>query len=200
MSNGQWRQIIDSAGQMGRAAATTMLAAVLIGCATDAARLPIGTTRAEALQKLGRPTGSYSLPDSGERLQYSREPAGYEIVNVDLDAAGRVVSVRSMWTYTLYNNPIELGKWNDSDVLRAYGKPYQVSRVASFDGVVWSWQYLTNTCRGFFMSISIPQAWCRATTPARIRSWAESDLLERRVSRNEFRWKAGLGTWLRSSV
>jgi hypothetical protein len=129
---------------MGRAAAALMLMAVLAGCASDPARLPVGSTRAEALQKLGKPTATYPLPGGGERLQYSREPSGYEVDNVDLDAAGRVVGVRSMLTYPLYNNPIEIGKWNQDDVLRAYGKPYQVTHVSTFDGAVWSWQYQDN--------------------------------------------------------
>lgn len=62
------------------------------GCATDPARLPIGSTRAQALQQLGKPSATYPLPGGGERLQYSREPAGYQVDNVDLDAAGRVVA------------------------------------------------------------------------------------------------------------
>lgn len=49
-----------------------------------------------------------------------------------------------MLAYPLYNNPIQIGKWNEADVLRACGKPYQITRVASFDGVVWSWQYMDN--------------------------------------------------------
>lgn len=124
--------------------AATVLWAPLAGCATDPARLQIGSTRAQALQQLGKPSATYPLPDGGERLQYSREPAGYQVDNVDLDAAGRVVAVRSMLNYPLYNNPIQIGKWAKADVLRAYGKPYQVTHESSFDGVVWSWQYMDN--------------------------------------------------------
>ena len=120
------------------------LGLLLTGCASDPSRLPTGTSRAQALQQLGQPKATYPLPDGGERLQYSTEPYGYEVNNVDLNAAGKVVAVRSELAAPMVNNPIQIGKWRDADILRTYGKPFQVTHVESFDGTVWSWHIQQN--------------------------------------------------------
>lgn len=126
------------------AMAAAISALVLFGCASDPTRLALGSTRAETLQQLGKPTAIYPLPDGGERLQYSREPEGYEVNNVDLDASGHVVSVRSVLANPISDSPIQIGKWHENDVLRTFGKPYEITRVESFDGAIWSWQFMQN--------------------------------------------------------
>ena len=115
----------------------------LVGCALDPTRLPLGSTRAEALQQLGAPGAAYPLPGGGERLQYSRAPSGFEVNNVDLDAGGRVVSVRQELDEALFGSTIQSGTWRTEDVLRSYGRPFEISRVISFDGEVWAWRYRT---------------------------------------------------------
>jgi len=115
-------------------------ALVLAGCASDPSRLSLGSSKAEALQQLGTPTAIYPLP-SGERLQYSRAPAGTEINNVDLDATGHVVSVRQELDEGRFGSTIQPGAWRVADVLRSYGRPTEISHVSSFDGVIWAWRY-----------------------------------------------------------
>jgi hypothetical protein len=112
----------------------------LAGCASEPTRLPLGTSRAETLQRLGSPTATYLLPE-GERFQYSRAPLGNEVSNVDLDAGGRVVSVRQELDEALFDRTIRVGSWREADVLRTYGRPFEVTRVTSYDGVIWSWHY-----------------------------------------------------------
>ena len=117
------------------------LAGVLLaGCASEPTRLPLGTTRADALQRLGRPTAVYPLV-SGERLQYSRAPMGTEVNNVDLDASGQVVSIRQELDPSLFDRTIRPGVWREAEVLRTYGRPFEISRVSSFDGVIWTWRF-----------------------------------------------------------
>ncbi|RYZ12463.1 MAG: hypothetical protein EOO24_03230 [Comamonadaceae bacterium] len=113
---------------------------MLAGCAADPARLNPGTSRDEALRSLGPPSASYPL-GNGQRLQYSRLPAGFEVTNVDLDAAGRVVSVRQELDERWFGGTIRPGVWNRDDVLRTYGRPYEITAVSSFDGAVWTWRY-----------------------------------------------------------
>ncbi len=128
-----------------RAAATASglaALALLAGCAGEPTRLPPGVSRAEALQRLGAPTADYPLPGGGERLQYSRQPAGFEVNNVDLDASGRVASVRQELNENLFGATIRPDVWREADVLRTYGPPAEITRVTSFDGTVWSWHYL----------------------------------------------------------
>ena len=127
---------------LGAMAAFALAASVILaGCASDPTRLQAGATRAEVLQQLGQPTAVYPMPGGGERLQYSRAPAGTEVSNVDVDAAGRVVSNRQEMQEYLFDSTIRTDIWRLDDVLRTYGRPYEVSRVSSYDGVVWSWRY-----------------------------------------------------------
>lgn len=117
------------------------MAVVLAGCAGEPTWLPLGVTRAQALQQLGNPTASYALPGGGERLQYSRAPMGFQVSNVDIDASGRVVSVRQELSEALFDRTIQPGVWRTEDMLRTYGRPYEITHVASFDGNIWTWRY-----------------------------------------------------------
>ena len=109
----------------------------------DPSRLPLGSTREFTLATLGQPTASYRL-ESGERLQYSRAPSGYEVNNVDLDASGHVIAVTQVLDERRFAATIQPGVWTEEDVERTYGKPARVSRVASFDGGIWEWRYKQN--------------------------------------------------------
>lgn len=135
-----------------RAAAGALLAAALglAGCAGEPTRVARGTSKSDALQQLGAPTAMYPLPGGGERLQYSRAPAGFEVSNVDLDAGGRVVSIRQELDDRLFDRTIQpgVGVWREADVLRTYGRPLEITRVSAFDGVIWTWRYkMMNTPR-----------------------------------------------------
>lgn len=121
--------------------AAVVAASVLMGCASEPTRLPLGTTRDQALQQLGAPTAIYPLQGGGERLQYSRAPMGFEVSNIDVDASGHVVSIRQELFEGLFDSTIKPGVWRVDDVLRTYGRPYEITRVSSFNGDVWSWRY-----------------------------------------------------------
>ncbi|MBU2289180.1 MAG: hypothetical protein KKC85_22520 [Gammaproteobacteria bacterium] len=131
-----------------------VVAGVLVGCAGEPTRIPDGLARTQVLDRLGQPTGTYSLPGGGERLQYSRGPAGFEVNNVDLDASGRVTSVRQELDDRLFDATVKPGVWRVADVLRTYGRPYEITQVTSFDGVIWTWRYKAqNTPRFFYIYI-----------------------------------------------
>jgi phosphoribosylcarboxyaminoimidazole (NCAIR) mutase len=128
--------------RFGAAAALVVLAAAgLAGCASEPTRIQPGTTAAETLQRLGAPTGRYPLNGGGERLQYSRMPAGFEVTDIDVDAAGKVVSVTQVLNEARFGHDIKVDQWRQNDVTAFYGRPYEISRVSSFDGVVWTWRY-----------------------------------------------------------
>ena len=115
-------------------------ALMLAGCASEPTRLALGSTRVEAIAQLGQPSAMYAL-GNGERLQYSRAPAGYEVNNVDLDAAGRVRSVRQELDERWFDATIQPGVWREADVVRTYGRPFEITQVSSFNGKVWTWRY-----------------------------------------------------------
>lgn len=126
---------------MKAAAVVALGCALLAGCASDPSNLRLGAGREQVLQQLGTPTAIYKTAD-GERFQYSRGPMGFQVSNVDLDASGRVYSVRQELDEGLFGNTIKPGQWRVEDVLFTYGRPYQQTQVTSFNGSVWSWRYL----------------------------------------------------------
>jgi hypothetical protein len=109
------------------------------GCATDPNLGMAGGSRADVLRAYGNPTGSFRLP-GGERLQYSRQPYGQQVINFDLDAQGKVVTVRQTMTPAEFAL-VELDAWRTADVERAFGKPPIRGQVYSFKGEVWSYRY-----------------------------------------------------------
>jgi hypothetical protein len=117
------------------------LALVLSGCALMPERLLPGTARADIVQRLGPPTAEYPLPD-GMRLQYSRQPAGQQVYNLDLDAQGRLRKVEQVLDIFWMQQNIAIDRWTRDDVLRHMGRPALVERVWSFTGDVWTYRFL----------------------------------------------------------
>jgi hypothetical protein len=136
-------------GTCARGLAALILSAALAGCASDPTHLPLGATRDQVLQSLGAPTGRYALDGGRERLQYSSAPAGSRVSNIDLDAQGRVVSIRQELDESLFASTIQPGAWREADILYTYGRPAEITRVTSFAGTVWSWRYLQMNARRF---------------------------------------------------
>lgn len=124
--------------------AALLCALSLAGCSLMPMRLEPGTPRAEVERRLGAPTAVLALA-GGMRLQYSSQPAGQEVFNVDLDADGRVRRVEQVMDAGWLQQHIEVDRWTREDALRALGRPALVERVMSFDGDVWTYRYLEAT-------------------------------------------------------
>ena len=128
-------------GGLWRALVLVALGAWLSGCAMPE-KLAAGTPAAEVLRTLGQPTGRYPLANgSGERWQYTRQPAGQQVFNVDLDGQGRVRQVEQALNETLFPQRIQPRRWTRDDVLREYGPAAKTMAVHNFDGVIWVWRY-----------------------------------------------------------
>ncbi|PKO69978.1 MAG: hypothetical protein CVU22_02800 [Betaproteobacteria bacterium HGW-Betaproteobacteria-16] len=119
---------------------TTALALVLTACSSVPETVALGTSRADIEQRLGTPTAVHTLPD-GTRLQYSRQPSGQQVFNLDLDTQGRLARVDQVLDVEWLQR-IEVDRWTQEDVLRQFGRPAVVERVARFDGGVWTYRYL----------------------------------------------------------
>lgn len=118
------------------------LSALLAGCAGMPENLAAGTPREQVIQALGQPTATWPMPSDGTRLQYSRQPQGRQVYDVDLDAAGRVVQVRQVLAIAnLDKVPVD-GSWRAADVLREFGTPALKATLRSVPGEVWSYRYL----------------------------------------------------------
>ncbi|SFC07748.1 hypothetical protein SAMN05216344_108130 [Polaromonas sp. OV174] len=115
------------------------LAVLLLGaCATTAVQP--GMSREEVLAHYGKPSRVVPL-GTGSRLQYSGQPAGQSAVMVDLDAAGKVLTVRQALQASEFAK-VESGKWTREDVEREFGRPASVDRVGSWSGDVMTYRWL----------------------------------------------------------
>jgi len=147
-------------------AAALAACALLLACAHPSQIAP-GTPAAEVVRALGQPSGRYPLAGGGERLQYSSQPAGQTVHNVDLDAGGRVVRVEQALNEGLFPQRIRPDVWTRADVLREYGPPARTMGVHNFDGTIWLWRYLDGpTWRLLFIDID------RAGV---VRGWSNGD-------------------------
>ncbi|MCM3564354.1 MAG: hypothetical protein ACO1OR_03400 [Hydrogenophaga sp.] len=123
------------------ALAGLVLVSMLSGCALMPERLVPGTPRADIVQRLGAPSAEYPLPD-GTRLQYSRQPAGQQVYNLDLDTQGRLRKVEQVLDIFWMQQNIAIDRWTRDDVLRHMGRPALVERVWSFTGDIWTYRFL----------------------------------------------------------
>lgn len=114
--------------------------ALLAGCSAMPERLPLGTSQADVVQRLGEPTARYALSD-GARLQYSGQPAGQWVYNVDLDAQGRVRSVTQELDESRFRSRIVVDSSTREQLRQYLGRPALVERTARFEGEVWTWRY-----------------------------------------------------------
>jgi len=113
---------------------------LLAGCAGMPERLAMGTPRSGIEERLGRPTAVHALAD-GTRLQYSRQPAGQQVYNLDLDSQGRLVRMQQVMDRPAFEQ-VRVDSWSQADVLRQFGQPALVERVARFDGPIWTYRFL----------------------------------------------------------
>jgi len=77
---------------------------------------------------------------SGERLQYSLQPMGQYAWMVDLDAAGRAVSVRQVLRLAEFSR-IGIDQWTRADVEREFGPPAKVDSTGDWphDILTYRW-------------------------------------------------------------
>ncbi|MFC5522109.1 hypothetical protein [Polaromonas jejuensis] len=127
---------------------SSLAAAVLLmaGCAFNAVQP--GMSREEVIAHSGAPTRTVPL-SSGTRLQYSGQPAGQWAVMVDLDTAGKVVSVRQVLNPREFAR-VEPGKWTREDMEREFGRPAIIDHVASWPGDIMTYRWLENYSQGMF--------------------------------------------------
>ena len=114
----------------------------LAGCAI-AEWQKIGSSRAEVLQSMGRPTLTQALPGGGERLLYSLQPAGQQVYHLDFDAQQRLVRVQQVLTMERFHR-LRNGVDTREAVSQQFGPPALIEHVASFKGDVWTYRLQEN--------------------------------------------------------
>jgi hypothetical protein len=120
----------------------TVAVLFLAACASPygATGVAPGTDRAEVFTRLGQPTRVVPLPDRGQRLQYSQQPAGQAAWMVDIDAAGKVISSRQVLNERDFHRIVP-GEWTRADIEREFGPPARVDGVASWNGPILTYRW-----------------------------------------------------------
>ncbi|MEM5370543.1 hypothetical protein [Paraburkholderia azotifigens] len=118
-------------------------ASLLAGCAQPHQQIEAGADQSTVIARLGPPKETYELPNGGKRLMWPTQPMGTTTTAADIDASGKVVSVRQV----LQDNEFyraEVGKWTRDDVLVNFGRPFETSYFKLMKREVWSYRYLEN--------------------------------------------------------
>lgn len=122
-----------------RSLQVVVAAVVLAGCAV-VDKVPLGTARDDVIKVYGTPTQTIQLPNGGARLQYAFQPMGRKMVVVEVDAAGRVASVRQVLSEVEFAR-IEVGKWTRADVEREFGSPSLINHVGNWQGDIMTYRW-----------------------------------------------------------
>ena len=121
----------------------SLLALGLAGCMVPQWQKP-GMPQAEVEKGMGKPTVVVPLPDGGQRLVYSQQPAGQQVYHMDFDAQQRLVRVEQVLD-TAHFFALRSGVDTKDAVYREFGPPAKVERVYSFKGDIWTYRFLDNT-------------------------------------------------------
>ena len=124
-----------------RLIAVLFAAALLAACAHpwNAVGLAPGSTRDQVLASAGPPHRVVPLPGGGQRLQYP-QPMARQAIMIDLDASGRLVRARQVMAEAEFNR-IEVDRWTRGDVDNEFGIPFQVDRVSSWNGPIYTYRW-----------------------------------------------------------
>lgn len=105
----------------------------------------IGQNEQAVASAWGSPTAKIDLPDGGIRMQYSGQPWGRYVWNVDLAPNNAVYQVYQA-LQPLYFDQIPIdGSWTAQNVLRAFGPPAYIDHTASWRGDIWNYRWQENT-------------------------------------------------------
>jgi hypothetical protein len=116
---------------------------VLFGCAQPYQQVEAGADPSAVVARLGPPKETYNLPNGGKRLMWPTQPMGTTTTVADVDASGKVVSVRQVLQESEFYRA-EVNKWTRDDVLMNFGRPFETSYFKRMNREVWSYRYVEN--------------------------------------------------------
>jgi hypothetical protein len=118
-------------------------ALALFACAQPYQQVEPGADQSALLAKLGPPKETYDLPGGGKRLMWPTQPMGTTTTAADVDASGKVVSVRQVLQESEFYRA-EVNKWTREDVLVNFGRPFETAYFSRMKRDVWSYRYVEN--------------------------------------------------------
>jgi len=132
------------------------LVAVLLGaCAyPGSGHYDPGTTSAEVIQRMGRPTAEHPLASGGRRLEWTGGAYGKRTYMFDFDASDRLVRTDQVRDEAHFN-AIKAGM-NAQQVLTEIGSPSTTWNIGWQHQTVWSYRYETpfSLCQWFMVGMT----------------------------------------------
>lgn len=125
----------------------------LAGCSSySPSGLQPGASMAEVERNMGVRTAAYALPHVGQRLEFTRSPAGRDTYMLDFDAQGRLLRWEQVLTEQNFA-AIRKGL-TAAEVLLRIGRPADVMKVGHSGHwqTVWSYRYTHTECLWFQVS------------------------------------------------
>lgn len=117
------------------------LAGLLAACSIPGSVKP-GYDEAQVRSAAGRPTSNIVLPGGGQRWQYSGQPWGQWVWNIDFDAQGKVVSAEQVLTDEAFLR-VRPGKDTRADIIREFGQPADSFHYRLRDEYAYMYRYFT---------------------------------------------------------
>ncbi|KIG04698.1 hypothetical protein [Caballeronia concitans] len=116
-------------------------ALLLSACAQPWQNYQQGADASTITARLGPPREIYDLPNGGKRLMWPTQPLGEFTTAADVDAAGRIVSVRQVLDDSEFYKA-QIGTWTKDDVLVNFGRPVETSYFPLMKREVWTYRYM----------------------------------------------------------
>lgn len=120
---------------------TTLAALVVLGgCAGMIRQAPsLGDPVATVQQKMGAPTAVYQM-GADQVFEYATGPMGQQTFMARIGPDGRLSAYEQVLTSQKFAT-VKIDAATRDDMLRTFGRPAEVSRVAMHDYEVWSYRY-----------------------------------------------------------
>jgi len=123
--------------------ATLAMLLALAACTQPWQSVEPGADVSTLVARLGPPRETYNLPDGGKRLMWPTQPMGHTTTAADIDANGKVVSVRQVLQQSEFYRA-QVGVWTRNDVLINFGRPVETAFFPRMQREVWSYRYIEN--------------------------------------------------------
>jgi hypothetical protein len=125
-----------------RCAALVCLSALaLAGCVQPWQQYQQGADQSTIVARLGPPRETYDLPNGSKRLMWPTQPMGETTTAADIDASGKILSVRQVLQPNEFYRAV-IGTWTRNDVLVNFGRPVETSYFPLMKREVWTYRYL----------------------------------------------------------
>ena len=132
------QRFVDSCGKV--ATALSCAAVLLFACAQPWQGFQAGQAESDVIARLGQPKEVYDLPNGAKRLMWPTQPYGEVTTAADIDAQGKVISVRQVLQPSEFYRA-EIDKWTKQDVLVNFGRPEETAYFPLMKRDVWSYRY-----------------------------------------------------------